>query len=163
MFVCATEVCWRTGNMSSSIRRAQQGACACVQAAWNARVHSHAAACNHVVAAVVCDRMCLRSPSEPCCVTKYWCMCFALEVCATTVCSTLVSSRAGQRQSHAVCSMRALRVARRTASLHGANGCRISVAGRCVRASVKSMSRHSYGCSELPSVLRHVACARFRK
>jgi hypothetical protein len=102
MFVCATEVCWRTGNMSSSIRRAQQGACACVQAAWNARVHSHAAACNHAVAAVACDRMCLRSPSEPCCVTKYWCMCFALEVCATTVCSTLVSSRAGQRQSHAV-------------------------------------------------------------
>eukprot|EP00326_Haptolina_ericina_P016453 CAMPEP_0181196738 /NCGR_PEP_ID=MMETSP1096-20121128/15628_1 /TAXON_ID=156174 ORGANISM="Chrysochromulina ericina, Strain CCMP281" /NCGR_SAMPLE_ID=MMETSP1096 /ASSEMBLY_ACC=CAM_ASM_000453 /LENGTH=111 /DNA_ID=CAMNT_0023286523 /DNA_START=257 /DNA_END=593 /DNA_ORIENTATION=- len=37
--------------MSSSIRRAQQGACACVQAAWNARVHSHAAACNHAVAA----------------------------------------------------------------------------------------------------------------
>ena len=36
MFVCATEICWRTGNMSSSIRRAQQGACTCVQAAWNA-------------------------------------------------------------------------------------------------------------------------------
>ena len=60
--------------------------------------------CN-AVAAVACDRMCLRSPSEPGCVTEYWCMCFVLEVCATTVCSTLVSSRRGRRASLAACSM----------------------------------------------------------
>ena len=58
----------------------------------------------HAVAAVACDRMCLRSPSEPGCVTEYWCMCFVLEVCATTVC-TLVSSRRGRCASLAACSM----------------------------------------------------------
>ena len=101
-------------------------------------------------------------PSKPSCVTGY----LVHMLRARCVRGHRVQ-QAGQQSSRqavklAACSMCAPRSPGDAASLHGAGACRICVAGHGVRPQFSYQDTHM-DVIRCPSVLRHVACACFRK